>query len=116
MQMFYAVERQAREESLSAANRYLLRPEKALPAMEELDVYILTEYLQVLPKSSIGKAFHYLAARYHKINEYLHSGRLKIDNNRVENSIRPVALGRKNYLFAGSYAGAENRHCLQLTE
>jgi hypothetical protein len=60
----------------------------------------------VLPKSSIGKAFHYLATRYNKICEYLQSGRLEIDNNLVENSIRPVALGRKNYLFAGSHTGA----------
>jgi hypothetical protein len=75
--------------------------------MEELETYILTEYEKVLPKSSIGKAFHYLASRYHKIGEFLHSGRLEIDNNLVENSIRPVALGRKNYLFAGSHAGAE---------
>ncbi len=52
-------------------------------------------------------AFHYLASRYHKIYEYLQNGRLEIDNNLVENSFRPVALGRKNYLFAGSHAGAE---------
>jgi hypothetical protein len=107
MQMLYAVERQAREENLSKEERYLLRQEKALPVMEELETYILTEYQQVLPKSSIGKAFHYLVSRYHKISEYLRSGRLEIDNNLVENSIRPVALGRKNYLFAGSHAGAE---------
>jgi transposase len=107
MQALYAVERQAREENLSIEERYLLRQEKALPVMEELETYILAEYEKVLPKSSIGKAFHYLAARYHKISEYLHSGRLEIDNNLVENSIRPVALGRKNYLFAGSHAGAE---------
>lgn len=61
----------------------------------------------MLPKSTIGKAFHYLASRYNKIYEYLQNGRLEIDNNLIENSIRPVALGRKNYLFAGSHAGAQ---------
>jgi transposase len=107
IQQLYAAERQAREQKLSVEDRYALRQEKALPVMEELETYILTEYEKVLPKSSIGKAFHYLASRYHKIGEFLHSGRLEIDNNLVENSIRPVALGRKNYLFAGSHAGAE---------
>jgi hypothetical protein len=107
IQQLYAVEREAREENLSVQDRYLLRQEKSLPVMDELEAYILTEYEKVLPKSSTGKAFHYLASRYHKISEYLHSGRLEIDNNLIENSIRPVALGRKNYLFAGSHAGAE---------
>jgi len=107
IQQLYAVEREAREENLSADDRCLLRQQKARPVMEQLEVYILSEYEKVLPKSMIGKAFHYLASRYHKICEYLHSGRLEIDNNLIENSIRPVALGRKNYLFAGSHAGAE---------
>jgi hypothetical protein len=77
--------------------------------MDELGAYVVKEYKKVLPKSAIGKAFHYLAARYNKFYEYLQNGRLEIDNNLVlvENSIRPVALGRKNYLFAGSHAGAE---------
>ena len=55
----------------------------------------------------IGKAFYYLIGRYNKIYIYLQDGRLEIDNNLIENSIRPVALGRKNYLFAGSHSGAE---------
>ncbi len=107
IQQLYAVERQAREGNLSMEERYALRQQKASPVMDELEAYVLSEYEKVLPKSTIGKAFHYFAARYHKISEYLHSGRLEIDNNLIENSIRPVALGRKNYLFAGSHAGAE---------
>jgi hypothetical protein len=75
--------------------------------MEELRDCLAKEYEKVLPKSMIGKAFCYLAARFHKISEYLQNGRLEIDNNLIENSIRPVALGRKNYLFAGSHAGAQ---------
>ncbi|MBD0298240.1 MAG: transposase [Flavisolibacter sp.] len=49
----------------------------------------------------------YLASRYNKIYEYLQNGRMEIDNNLIENAIRPVALGRKNYLFAGSHSGAQ---------
>jgi hypothetical protein len=107
MQHLYALEREARQENLSIEDRYLLRQEKARPVMDGLGEYIVKEYEKVLPKSSIGKAFHYLTARYNKIYEYLQNGRLEIDNNLVENAIRPVALGRKNYLFAGSHAGAQ---------
>lgn len=107
MQALYAVERQAREENLSVEDRYALRQEKALLVMDELGEYVVQDYQQVLPKSTIGKAFHYFASRYNKLYEYLHNGRLEIDNNLIENSIRPVALGRKNYLFAGSHPGAQ---------
>jgi transposase len=107
MQNLYAREREARENNLSAQERYTLRQEKARPLMDELGEYLIKEYEKVLPKSTIGKAFHYLAVRYNKIYEYLQNGKLEIDNNLVENSIRPVALGRKNYLFAGSHSGAQ---------
>jgi transposase len=107
MQALYALEREAREKNLSAADRYVLRQQKARPIMDLLGEWLVEEYTKVLPKSAIGKAIYYLVARYNKINLYLEDGRLEIDNNPVENSIRPVALGRKNYLFAGSHAGAQ---------
>ncbi len=107
MQALYAVEREAREKNLSAEDRYLLRQRKARPVMDLLGEWVVAEYGVVLPKSAIGKAIYYLVARYNKIYLYLEDGRLEIDNNPVENSIRPVALGRKNYLFAGSHAGAQ---------
>jgi transposase len=107
MQQLYAVEREAREQNLSAEDRYALRQAKAVAVMEELENWLLTERLQVLPKSAIGKAIAYLIPRFNKIAMYLEDGRLEIDNNLAENLIRPVALGRKNYLFAGSHAGAK---------
>jgi transposase len=107
MQTLYAVEREAREKKLSAEDRYLLRQQKARPVMDQLGEWIVAEHGKVLPKSAIGKAIYYLVARYNKIYLYLEDGRLEIDNNPVENAIRPVALGRKNYLFAGSHAGAQ---------
>lgn len=61
----------------------------------------------ILPKSQIGKAFRYSLDRWDQLSAYLHDGILEIDNNLVENAIRPVALGRKNYLFAGSHKAAE---------
>lgn len=107
IQQLYAVERQAREENLEPEQRYLLRQEKAKPLMDALGQWLVNEYPKVLPQSAIGKAFYYLVARYNKIYLYLQDGRLEIDNNLIENSIRPVALGRKNYLFAGSHTGAQ---------
>src|SRR5690606_4140123 len=58
-------------------------------------------------KSQIGKAMAYAYARWDALSAYLHDGNLQIDNNLCENAIRPVALGRKNYLFAGSHEAAQ---------
>jgi len=107
MQELYAVEREAKEKNLNAQQRYRLRREKACAVMDRLGEWLVKEYEQVLPKSAIGKAIYYLVARYNKIYMYLEDGRLEADNNLIENAIRPVALGRKNYLFAGSHTGAE---------
>lgn len=63
--------------------------------------------VQVLPKSLIGKAISYNLARWDRLCIYAHHGHLEIDNNPVENSIRPIAIGRKNYLFAGSHDAAQ---------
>lgn len=61
----------------------------------------------VLPKSPIGKAIQYTLARINPLMVYLRDARLLPDNNLVENTIRPLAIGRKNYLFAGSHLAAQ---------
>ena len=60
-----------------------------------------------LPKSPMGKAIYYTVQRWDNLLAYLYDGYLEIDNNLVENAIRPNALGRKNYLFAGSHEAAQ---------
>ncbi len=60
-----------------------------------------------LPSSSIARAINYSLALWPRLIRYTDDGRLEIDNNIVENSIRPIAIGRKNYLFAGSHQGAK---------
>jgi hypothetical protein len=60
-----------------------------------------------LPKSPMGIALNYATQRWDNLLNYLYDGSLKIDNNWVENAIRPCTLGRKNYLFAGSHEGAK---------
>lgn len=100
IQTLYNVERQAREEELSPDRRKELRLERSLPIINELGDWIKRQLARVLPKSQIGKALAYSAKRWDALSGYLQDGGLEIDNNLVENTIRPLALGRKNYLFA----------------
>ena len=108
IQKIYAIERRAREEGLSAQLRHTLRLDDALPILNEISKYIADNRSKVLPKSPIGKAFDYCINRWDTLMNYLKDGNLEIDNNLIENSIRALALGRKNYMFAGSHHGAEN--------
>src|SRR5699024_9011867 len=107
IQKLYAVERKAREEGYSLEQVKNLRLEMALPVVNELGEWIFEEIKTVLPKSQISKAFAYAQNRWDQLSVYLKDGNLQIDNNQIENAIRPVALGRKNYLFAGSHEAAQ---------
>lgn len=106
-QQLYAIERKAREENLSAEQRHTLRLDEALPILNELGKWMAQTYKTVLPKSALGKAIAYCIPRWDNLLAYLKDGHLEIDNNLAENAIRPIALGRKNYLFAGSSNGAK---------
>lgn len=103
----YDIERQAREENLSFEKRKALRIEKALPVLDELKEWMCTEIIKVLPKSAIGMGMAYTLRLWPRLIRYLDDGKYLPDNNLIENSIRPVALGRKNYMFAGSHEGAK---------
>jgi transposase len=106
IQQLYAIERQAREEQMDADQRKAIRQEKAGPILAEFQGWLKENIIQVLPKSAIGIAIAYTLHLWPRLVRYLEDGRYEIDNNRIGNSIRPVALGRKNYLFAGSHEGA----------
>ena len=106
IQKLYALERQVKEDELSDDALYQLRQQQAVPILNNLKVWMLENYKTVLPQSTIGQALYYSLQRWDKLSRYTTDGRLKIDNNLVENAIRPVAIGRKNYLFAGSHNGA----------
>lgn len=109
IQQLYAVETLARDKKMEASQRKELRLEKSLPIINEFGKWMVEELKNhhILSKSQIGKAFRYSLDRWDQLSAYLHDGILEIDNNLVENAIRPVALGRKNYLFAGSHKAAE---------
>ena len=74
--------------------------------MQNLKQWTEQQYLKVLPKSPIGKAMKYTLNQWHKLMNIFNDTEIELDNNLIENKIRPLALGRKNYLFAGSHKGA----------
>ncbi len=107
-QKVYSVERQIRNNQILDFDEIAaFRKENALPIWNEFFAWAKKEYPNALPKSPFGKALYYLLQREQKLTRYCRDGKLKIDNNLVENSIRPLALGRKNYLFAGSHDAAK---------
>jgi len=107
IQKLYEIERISKEAGLNFEELKVVRNTKAAPILRGMWLWMQQQYLQVLPKSAIGKAVAYSMERWHKLSLYITDVRLNIDNNPVENSIRPVALGRKNYLFAGSHEAAK---------
>ena len=107
IQKLYTIERICKEQQLNFAELKEVRRLKTVPILRTLGLWLQQQYVQVLPQSAIGKAIAYSLQRWEKLSAYVNDGRLSIDNNPVENSIRPVALGRKNYLFAGSHEAAK---------
>lgn len=114
IQKLYAVEASARENNLSPQERKILRLEESLPVINEMGKWMVNQLKNhhILPKSQIGKAFRYSMDRWDQLSAYLYDGILEIDNNLIENAIRPLALGRKNYLFAGSHKAAQRAGCI----
>jgi len=105
--LLYAIERKAKEAAFTHEQRLALRRHKAIPILQQMGKWMEEQYVMVLPKSSIGKALGYSIERWNELMIYAGDGKLNIDNNPVENSIRPIAIGRKNYLFAGSHEAAQ---------
>ena len=106
-QILYAIEERAKKENWSVEQIYKVRQEKAQPILEALYTWMEKESSATLPKSPIGKAMGYMLKRKKTMTYYLSDGRLNIDTNPIENAIRPIAVGRKNYLFAGSHEAAQ---------
>lgn len=107
IQDLYKIERQAKQQQLDSTAIKELRQQKALPILNSWKQWLDNQASKVRPKSAIGKAVQYTLKVWHKLVRYIEDGRYAIDNNQIENSIRPVAIGRKNYLFAGSVRGGK---------
>lgn len=106
IQKLYAIERNCK--GMDSPSRHTYRLDHAQPILEELVKWLVREQVNTLPKSPIGKAITYTINRWEYLRAYLYDGELEIDNNLIENSIRTLAIGRKNYLFAGSHNGAKS--------
>ena len=102
----YDVETQAR--FLPAAERVALRQEHAKPIFDGLEVWLKEQLGQISGKTPLAKAIRYALARLPKERPYLDHGFLEFNNNTAERAVRPVAVGRKNYLFMGSEAGGKS--------
>jgi transposase len=106
----YGIEKYIREATppLSETQIVEKRMVEATPILHEIKAWMLTEYPKVLPKSPIGRALAYALGLWDNMHYYTQHGHLQIDNNAIENAIRPIALGRKNYLFAGTHETAQH--------
>lgn len=105
-QKLYAIEKIARDKKLSPEDRYKLRRIKAPPILEKFKEW-LEQHIQKVPeRHKMRQAMQYVLRHWDALTNYLKDGRIEIDNNAVENAIRPFAVGRKNWLFAGSPRGA----------
>jgi len=105
IQSLYDLERIAKEDQ--GVDLLSLRQQKALPILKEWKQWLDNEQQGVLPKSSIGKAINYTLNLWSRLIRYIENESYHIDNNKIENTIRPLAIGRKNYLFAGSHDAAQ---------
>ena len=106
IQKLYQIERICTEANMSDEERKQKRQELAKPIMEHLKAWMETEGTKFSPSSLMGKAVTYAYSRWDYMMRYLEDGMLMIDNNLAENAIRPITLGRKNYLFCGNHEAA----------
>ena len=102
IQSLYAVEREADEMGATPEQRRELRRSKAYPILVTFEKWLYDNYATLLPQSRTAKAISYTYSIFPKLSRYHLNGRYRIDNNLVENAIRPLAIGRKNYLFCGN--------------
>jgi transposase len=103
----YHIDAHCRRRKRTPQQRLALRRRLSLPVYEALLDWVKYEQANNLSKGAIGKALHYAKNELPKLKACFQNGRIELDNNLIENSIRPLALGRKNYLFAGSHQGAK---------
>lgn len=103
IQLLYDVEREAR--NATAEQRRELRQAKSRPILEDIKNYLQAEKPKVLPKSPMGVAIDYTLSNWEALVRYTEDGDLEIDNNRAERSLRPIVVGRNNWLFYGSDKG-----------
>lgn len=107
----YAIETEGKQ--LTIETRQQLRAEKSLPVLDALYDWLRQTRMQTVHGGASAKALDYTLKRWPSLVRYAHTGNLPIDNNPVENSIRPIAIGKKNWLFAGSERAGQRAAVIQ---
>jgi transposase len=100
----YAIEATIR--GRTAEQRQDVRHSKSLPLVMAMKTWFEAKLKRIPPRGALADAIRYALTRWSALALFLHDGRIELDNNTVERAIRPIALGRKNHLFAGSDGGA----------
>ncbi len=106
IKVLYRIESDIKD--LSADEKYRIRQKKSVPQLEKIRSWLDSALKQALPKGKTGEALSYLDKNWTKLSGYAGNGILNIDNNPVENAIRPFAIGRKNWMFSDSQSGAKS--------
>jgi transposase len=108
IQTLYAIEKEARSKELSYEELLKLRQEKSKPVLDTIYAWLKENVRLYPPSVDMGKAINYALNQWNHLTVYLEDGRLPIDNNLVENAIRPFVIGRKNWLFSYTANGADS--------
>jgi hypothetical protein len=107
MQLLYALEQKMRDRELDWEQRTEERKKYARPVLDRLEKWMKEHQERYRPQSPMGKAIDYTLPRWAGLSAYALHGQMEIDNNLIENAVRPLAIGRKNFLFAGSHQAAQ---------
>jgi hypothetical protein len=102
MNELFSIDAQARDEDLSQMDRHLLRMEKSKPLLDQIKTTIEAARADALPKSALAKACNYTLTLWNRLSRFLEYPELELSNNLAENSMRPVVLGRRNWIHLGS--------------
>jgi len=107
MKKWYEVERNAKENKLTLEQRFSLRQEKTVSSMKAFRVWLAGQLPGMLPKSPLGSAVTYALNQWPFFEPFMTDPRIELSNILIENAIRPIAIGRKNYMFNGSHEAAK---------
>lgn len=119
VRQLYGIEARLREQRAGPKLRQVVREVEALPVLKRICkmVQVIKSKRRFVPSSAMGEALTYIENQWSKLVVYVEDGRLEIDNNRIENAMRPLAVGRKNWLFIGDVeAGQRTAVCLTIIE
>ena len=103
----YDIETEMRDQGLSVQQRYDYRQQYSKPLLEQFKTFLDENRTKVLSKSPLGEASTYAVNQWPKLIRYIEDGRLEIDNGLSERKIKPFVIGRKNWIFCNSIAGAK---------